>query len=320
VARREGLKACVPGLALFAVLGGAYFAARWSYFGAPLPNTFYAKSAFTLRHAERGLAYVAGFLANPFAWCALPLWVAGAVNAWRQAGARVLVAAPALAVAVVVAEGGDGLPMYRFMVPVVPLLAVLAAFGIDWLARLESPRRRLATGAGLALLAASVALSFFPARDEQYQLYVAQRDYELPAWTAAGKALAKAFPPQATLAAVPIGAVSFYSGLKVIDLVGLTDAEIARAPATDLGSGWAGHEKHDGPSVLRRRPELLLLGNVCVDRVAHHDGVPPCLDVPAIRARELDLREDPRFSEEYELRDLAVDELHWLHYYGRKEH
>jgi hypothetical protein len=87
----------------------------------------------------------------------------------------------------------------------------------------------------------------------------------VPAWSAAGRALGQAFPPNTTLAAVPIGALGYYSNLPVIDMAGLTDRNIARAPVADLGAGWAGHEKHDGPYVVLRRPEIILLGNVYVD-------------------------------------------------------
>ena len=63
---------------------------------------------------------------------------------------------------------------------------------------------------------------------------------------------------------MPIGAVSYYSKLEVRDMLGLTDRHIARRNLSGLGRGWAGHEKHDGQYILRRRPTYLLLGNVDV--------------------------------------------------------
>jgi arabinofuranosyltransferase len=218
---------------------------------------------------------------------------------------------------VVVAEGGDGLPMYRFVVPAVPFLGALAALG----AELAGERLGRA-GLGLALAVASLVslLSFFPNRDAQLLNFVYQRNYEVPAWSAAGRALGRAFPPGTTLAAVPIGAVGYYSGLPVIDMVGLTDRTIARAPIADMGAGWAGHEKHDGPYVLSRRPEILLLGNVYVDaQPLVPPGQFPPHTVPAILAREEDIVSDPAFERDYEMRHLLVAPGLWLHYFARRD-
>jgi hypothetical protein len=102
--------------------------------------------------------------------------------------------------------------------------------------------------------------------------------------------------------------------------VGLTDRTIARAAVTDLGAGWAGHEKHDGPYVLSRRPEILLLGNVYVDaRPTLPPGEFPPHRIPAILARERDVVSDPAFARDYELRHLPVAPGLWLHYFARRD-
>ena len=314
-----------PGLALFTALGTFYFASRWIYFGDPLPNTFYAKSGFTLRYVERGLAYVGEFAANPFVLCALPLVAAGVVTALFRRRFT-LAAVPLATMALVVGEGGDGLPMYRFLVPAIPFFAVLAALGCDGLARFGA-RIHSCAGAGVALAvglaaAAGVAvLSFFPNADGQYAIFEDQRDVEIPAWSAVGRALALTFPPETTFAAVPIGAVSYYSGLRVIDMVGLTDRTIAHTFVPNMGgAGSAGHEKHNGAYVLLRRPELLLLGNIFVDTapVLPPNYFPP-YDLPAIRWREKDVWAHPAFATAYVRRDLRIDEVHWLHYFARRD-
>ena len=313
---RARARALLPGLALFVLVGGAYFVARWAYFGDLLPNTFHAKSAFSSNHVRRGLSYLAAFGANPFVLCALPLVAAGT---WAAVRRRLLslVLAPLAVLAIAVVEGGDGLPMYRFVVPAVPFLAALAALGA------EVAGERLGR-TGLMLSAAVVALvcvlSFYPNRDTQLLNYLYQRNYEVPAWSAAGRALGKAFPPGTTLAAVPIGALGYYSGLPIIDMVGLTDRTVARARVADMGAGWAGHEKHDGPYVISRRPAIILLGNVYVD--ARSDLAPgefPPHTVPAILAREQDVVSDPAFARDYELRNLPVAPGLWLHYFARRD-
>jgi hypothetical protein len=69
---------------------------------------------------------------------------------------------------------------------------------------------------------------------------------------------------QDSLAAVPIGAVSYYSELYVYDMLGLTNKHIARLEIPQTEMGWTGHEKHDGQYILSQKPTYLLLGNIDV--------------------------------------------------------
>lgn len=311
------VRAVGVGLLLFGVVGGVYFAARWAYFGDVLPNTFHAKSAFTLNHARRGLDYVLAFAANPFVQCAGPLVLAGAWTALRRR-LLPLLAVPVAILLIVVAEGGDGLPMYRFLVPAIPFFACLVALGVELAAARLGARAGILLG--LAVVAVVSVLSFYPNRDSQFMNFVYQRNYEVPAWSAAGRALGRAYPPGTKLAAVPIGAVGYYSGLHVIDMVGLTDRTVARTAVADMGAGWAGHEKHNGPYVLSRRPEVLLLGNVYVDaRPTLPEGGFPPWSAPAVLARERDVVMHPAFAREYEPRQLPVAPGLWLHYFARRD-
>jgi hypothetical protein len=54
------------------------------------------------------------------------------------------------------------------------------------------------------------------------------------------------------------GSLPYFSELPVIDMLGLTDAHIARSRPDR--SQWIGHEKGDGTYVLGRRPDLLIFG------------------------------------------------------------
>ena len=314
---RARARAIVPGLALFALVGGAYFVARWLYFGDVLPNTFHAKSAFSANHVRRGLAYLRDFDGNAFVLCAVPLVVAGA---WSAARRRLvpLLAVPLAVLAIVVVEGGDGLPMYRFVVPAVPFLAALATLGIE-LAGERLGRTGLALGTGVAAPRRRAVLLPEPRH--------AAAELRLPAQLRGPGVVGLRAAPWAGRSrparrwrrcrSAPLG---YYSGLPVIDMVGLTDRTIARAKVADMGAGWAGHEKHDGPYVLSRRPEILLLGNVFVDAqpVLPSGDFPPH-HVPAILAREQDVVAQPAFERDYEPRHLPVAPGLWLHYFARRD-
>jgi hypothetical protein len=312
----QRLRSLAPGMLLFVVLGGGYFAARWTYFGALLPNTYYAKGAFTAQHATQGLLYLGRFFSTAPAALATSLAAVGLVALRR----RRQVAVPMVAVTMVVwvaLEGGDGLAMYRFMVPLIPLISAMAVVGAA--AVLDCARLGLARWGGVAILLLAAASSPFPPRDSQYQLYRFQRDEEIPRWSAVGRALARVLPAGSTVAAVPIGALGWYSDLRILDMAGLTDPVIARGPA-DPAINWTGHRKHNGRYVLSRRPSVILLGNINVDREpSRPDGVFQPFANPALRAREGDIVNEPEFAAEYEPASLPIGDGAFLHAFVRRD-
>ena len=306
------------------VIVGAHLIWRHAYYGDWLPNTFYAKVGANIEQAQRGLEYVLGFAAHNGG---LLLWLGPFVAVWLYRArpfARALSLVGLLLVAGVVAVGGDGLPMYRFMVPVIALWAMLVqglvADALDYWRSVRDTRpgwrSYVALVLGAALLIAPLATNQPDAA--QYRLYATQQNIEVPRWTAAGEWLAKNAPPDASIACVPIGAVGYYSGLRVYDMLGLTDRHIARRPAP-LGEGWAGHEKHDGPYILSREPTYLLLGNILVIEqqmpLTHPQFCRP--PFPAIRQREDDIF-TPGALSAYESRVVELPGPLYFHFFQRR--
>lgn len=74
----------------------------------------------------------------------------------------------------------------------------------------------------------------------------------------AGLRLRALVPADRWLAVHAAGILPYYAELPTIDMWGLNDAHIARAPVEGLGSGIAGHERADYAYVLGRRPALIL--------------------------------------------------------------
>lgn len=302
---------------VFAAAVAALLVFRLVYYGAWLPNTYHAKvGGFSLALAARGLDYLADFARDHGG---AMLWLGPFIAAfWRRDVLWWATAAAAAAlVACVVLEGGDGLPMYRFLVPVVPLWAALAASLLaDAVARLGSGPLHAPPVLACAVAAASAA---WPSHDSVHYLrYRGHVDFEIEAWTAAGKWLRENAPPGASVACVPIGAIAYYSGLTTIDMLGLTDAHIARV-ALPTGAGWAGHEKRDGRYVLSRRPTFLLLGNVRVlDHALPYDH-PEFVRIrhPAIEAREGDVY-GPDLVQHYEPKVANLGGGLFLHYLRRR--
>lgn len=341
---RNALAYALPVLLMLA----AHLAWRYSYYGDLLPNTYYAKVGLNRESALRGLKYVLNFARHNggLPLLLLPLILPAFVRPTRLS--RLACGTAALLLAGVVLVGGDGLPMYRFMLPIIPLWCVLTAkliadaFGLSTAAGDSSTRDAAAPGgrsdqspraappqgspagrwrcALVAVATACIVLATANVSRESlyYVLYRDQRDVEIPRWKAAGEWLAANAPRDASAACVPIGAVGYYSDIRIVDMVGLTDRHIARREVR-IGGGWAGHEKTDGAYVLSRKPTYLLLGNVMVSSERTSPEAPNFLQPRSevIRRRESDVFR-PEMYDQYRPRVVELPGGMYLHMMERK--
>ena len=246
-------------VALFAILFGAYVAWRYHYYGNLLPNTFYAKVTGGAGHVPTGVAYFGDWLrAFPFfgATLLLPLALAvpGVRHRMHQPGLVVALYLIILAyVFSIVAVGGDFMPFYRFFIPIMPLCALLLASVLRALPLTTQARGRIVA----ALLSAHVILGLLT--EQPYRAFVAQRTAVVG--KRVGEWLTEHLAPDDLIAVNTAGSLPYYSGLPTIDMLGLTDAQIARRPVFITSKGWAGHRRGWGAYVLRRRPRVILWYN-----------------------------------------------------------
>ncbi len=234
-----------------------HFAWRWHYYGELLPNTYYAKVTGGAGQLATGLRYLREFsLAFPLfaASLAFPL-------ALLSRSLRARLAEPALALVIyvtlaayvlyVVVIGADFMPYFRFFVPVLPLCAVLAA-GL-----LRCIQRPAHGPVVLALFALQAGASL--ATEQPYRAFVAHRTAlvgeRVGAW------LGERLAPDAWIAVNTAGSLPYVSRLPTLDMLGLTDAQIAHRPIYIVSEGWAGHRRGWGEYVLRRRPRVILWYN-----------------------------------------------------------
>jgi arabinofuranosyltransferase len=244
---------------------------RLYYYGELLPNTYYAKVGHSLATALRGGEYLLDFFVRGRLFVMLAV-VPALVAARHDRRLAFLAWMVASFFAITVWEGGDAVPAWRFLVPIVPVLAVLAGEGVHELrARIQRPaegarpllgRTALQTALWLLLLvgiATSAHATFITARYEAVTSGGFTRTMSL-----VGESLRRHLPPATRIALNPIGAVPYYSRLYAYDMLGLTDYHIGHRPIPDMGTGAAGHEKGDGAYILDRAPEVILFGNVMV--------------------------------------------------------
>ena len=250
----------MPGLVRDLVTFGApllpYAAWKLWYFGDLLPNPFYAKTGTSLEHLKRGWDYALDVL-GAYGLFGMGLVVAGLSllpAGLRGVEARLLAIA-ALWSAYVVLIGGDVLYLHRFWLHVLPLAAVLLARGVTAIAgRAPLPWRTAAAVAlGVLLAGAGFARNLAATQERRSQETVFVTNM-----TATGIWLRDNLPPGSTIAIATIGAISFHSGLRVIDMLGLTDREVAREPELIEGLTDTWREiQYNAASVLRRAPDAI---------------------------------------------------------------
>jgi hypothetical protein len=126
-----------------------------------------------------------------------------------------------------------------------------------------------------------------------------------------GEQLAE-LPDSTWVAANNVGVISYESPVRVLDMMGLTNAHIARAPGKKVGI--AGHESHDGAYVLDQRPDIIILG---MPRAVTRPS--PAWDTGRQGyPSDMDISRDPRFVEEYELQYLDLADGRWSPMFVRR--
>lgn len=304
--RRDALVAAAAFVSLFA----PYFLWRFEYFGFLAPNTYYAKASPSLQLFVRGLWALELFLTPYLGWLVFPALVARLRRDGAERGTTMLGLVIGGAMANLVLVGGDTFVFHRFLLPAMPAMAVVMLLGLRDIA--PSALRRSAHLVALLLVVWTFTVGFLPTFDLQgvlgpSQAAIGSRRRAINAdYFIIGDWLRSRFAADTTIALTAAGIVAQRSGLRVIDMAGLTDVHIAHVPVT-LGESTPGHEKHDAGYVLSRRPELILPG------IPHLRPTPIALDDPRAPlplhlqyAPDIALVRHPRFRTDYHPAQFAV--------------
>lgn len=241
---------------------------RWFYYGALLPNTFVAKTAAPLLDRfQVGLRY-GGFALSELGLGVSLLLAAGLVVPQSRSSVRFIRAVGAAYIVAVLFEGGDFLDLFRFFVPILPLLFVaLVATSMDVATRMGAIPRIWAVG--VLLLAPLWILSEVSLRGRALRADEPTRIalwIEPLVWTRTharwwadqGRFLRAHAQPGDTMASVAAGALPYHAGLHNTDLLGIADAETARNGA--YAGSRPGHQRFATRDyVVARAPTYLLL-------------------------------------------------------------
>ncbi|HEX7879041.1 MAG TPA: hypothetical protein VF720_06495, partial [Candidatus Eisenbacteria bacterium] len=251
----------------------AWFLFRVTWFGDWLPNTYYAKKLGLAEAWRKGSWYLVSFVHhNGGRWLYAP-----AVLAFFDRPRRRLAWTAGFVLAAyipyILFVGGDWMDQHRFLAPVVPFIYLLT--GLGWGVLIETGRRLLVLWPGEGrLVDVAVELGVLVAwcllLRPTYDLtraqvagggYVNARPY----YETVGREISvligdggrpgwrglvwphEGAPPVGSAATHDIGAIGWYGGVGIVDLLGLVDRDLAkgRVDAEEL--------------IARERPDLVVL-------------------------------------------------------------
>lgn len=239
--RRLDVRAHVPSVVPFLILVAPHFIFRLSYYGYPLPNTFYAKTGLGLEYLTDGLGYTLKFLVDYGFW-GLGLVAPIVLMLWQRqrrqhAYLGLLIWANALYVS---AAGGDTMAENRLFLPVLALVYValqelghrLTHCAGAWLHDRGFGAARLRPELALALLlfAAAGHYTFHHARSNVLHAQRATRAHNDKLHDLAAFVRTLAGSDELLLSSTAIGIPRYYTAASVLDLVGLTDETVAHRP------------------------------------------------------------------------------------------
>lgn len=233
---------------------------RVLYYGEWLPNTFYAKLSGELPGlVTHGLNYLNVYLNTGGWFIVLPCFAL----LFLRANWNVLIFTIALQISIftlyVVNVGGDYLAYHRFLVPVIPLLCVLA--GISLFSLVKTFKWKPVVLVAVTFILA-IGQNWIGLKSTEYQAFqkILQNHEER---SLVAEWIKEKYPTDSVIAVNAAGVIPYQTGMMTIDMLGLNDYHIARAKDVKLNTGgsFVGHFKFDGDYVCERQPDVVVISS-----------------------------------------------------------
>lgn len=254
---------------------GVYYVARFLYYGYPVPNTFYLKVGATFAALARGFEYVSSFVTERYG---VPLLALGAVLVFRTAWVRWLWLHAVLHTGYIVYVGGDFYSGHRFLLALIPTLALLVAAVCDRVTFREPARKRKRKQRSSAeWIPAAAVIACVLVRSGTIQNGPYPREVRTWATTVDNNVrymqwLSGVRREGASFVLGDIGAAGFFADLRVLDVFGVVDPAVAHKQVRGFGTGKAGHEKLATPAeLLARKPTYIKWGYIDASAVPQND-------------------------------------------------
>ena len=256
--------------AIYISLVGSFFLWRHYYFGFWLPNSYYVKVGGGLNPSiiKNGIEYVWRFSLLTYLIGVLP-FLFFTPSFRKEPKFIYLISFIIVYLGSVIYEGGDHLAMFRFCVPVIPIVAIFYQEGWAYVI-VNKILKHYTSFNRLSWLLLFLILVLITGISSSFLIYRAPSKHGLTEygrsklevklakqWADFGQWLKKNTKGDEKIALITAGAIPFYSELYTIDMAGLTDTHIAHMPV-ELGKSYIGHEKFDNEYVLSQKPHFIL--------------------------------------------------------------
>lgn len=272
---------------------------RYIYYHDYLPNTYWAK-VFGVPLYWRlvsGTVYLKLFLSlPPFLLVLAFVTTLVALRQQRFVSQSALLWACTIAyIASVTIVGGDHMTSFRFLAPIVPLLAILISFNIE---SIQDVKRPVLLNAWCSIFLVSAA-----AQAGAWHLNPRFREITCAGGEIVAGRIRKVWPAGSSIALNVAGALPYYAdGYSYTDMLGLNDRTIAKRqtiPPQILSRGVIGHLKGDGEYILALKPDYIIF------ETAFGSGLRP--NETGVSLTPFELAKSPKFFAEYQKCGLLLE-------------
>ncbi len=252
------LMGAIKHLTLFAVLIIPQIIFRLAYYHDTLPNPFYAKTGWSLEYLKSGLEYLWLFCRQYGLFGGILLIPILASKHFSQP-LRLIYAVAVIYTLYIVLIGGDVLHCQRFFIPILVLLYILLVLSIIYLFRnlkaLRGVDHRLPL---IAIIVIFGIFSFASPRTAINGFLTAERGL-VNKMTHLAFILRQHGDQERLIACSTIGAFSYFSNTRVIDMLGLTDRNIAKSPQAfrQIRSTWK-ERNYNIPYIMEQNPDYII--------------------------------------------------------------
>lgn len=288
--RKKAVTNCLIFITVIILIILPYIIWQLQYYGDFVPNTFYAKTnGLTWNTITAGFKYLIIFsIRPPFlpAFFLFGFYYLVKNKLWDHKLIYLSLLIFAY-LSFIVFVGGDHMPAFRFLLPVIPLMVMLFTMVLT-LYIVKEKTRINAVNSTLIVLGFS-ALSIF-----DFQLNPIAEDGASAVGTRVGNYIAQEWPEGSLIALSTAGSTPYYAkNFCYIDMLGLNDAHIGKRKIQKIeleNQNLPGHLKGDGAYILSRQPDYIIPGPAQGTEV----------EKPWFLS-DLELSRQPKFKEEYEL-------------------
>lgn len=264
------------------ILGLPYIAFKLYYYGDILPNSFYAKTGFSMAQLSNGFEYIARFMSH-YGFYGIPLIFSLVMFRKLSKEFQAVIIFTFVYSVYIMLVGGDVLKVHRFFIPLIGLYALLAVFAVQFI--FSKLNKKIKQPAIILTAILLCGLTYYLPNKFVKDYNRLERHF-IDKMSFMANRIKSQDDTNFSVALPTIGVFSYkLIGHHIIDMLGLTDSTIARhseEPIEGMVTTWK-ESKHNSAYILESEPNYILFST----------GVKP--SAPAEKALML----YPRFLQSY---------------------